>query len=348
MFSIQEDNMKNNKEEIIQNFDPNGVGLNNGNFIGLPFDYDTSDIILFPVPWDVTVSYRAGTNQGPKNILEASYQLDLFLENDPYNWKKGIYFSPIPEEILSLNQQYRSLAEQHIERLENGDDVIIKDVNKINLACQTLNKWVYDETKKILEDGKKIILIGGDHSTPLGYLKSLAEKYSDFGILQIDAHCDLRNSYEGFMYSHASIFYNALQEIPNVKHITQIGIRDFCEEENNFIKNDNRVFLHTDYSIRKKLFEGISLDKIFDEILDKLPNHIYISFDIDGLNPSLCPNTGTPVPGGFHFNEIIFLIEKLKGKNKNIVGCDLCEVGGNAEWDGNVGARIIYQLMRLF
>ncbi len=336
--------MDKRKQELINNFNPNGIGIENGNFIGLPFDYETSDVILFPVPWDATVSYHDGTCMAPQNILDASYQLDLHLEEYPNAWHKGIYFYPIDTSILDKNKDARKTAKEHIQRLENQIEILPEHLQIVNTASRELNQWVYEETKKIISDGKKIILVGGDHSTPLGYLKALSEKYGAFGILQIDAHCDLRKAYEGFEYSHASIFHNALNEIPEINHLSQIGIRDFCEEEMEFIKNDNRISMYSDYSIRKQKFQGNSFDKIIDKIISELPENIYISFDIDGLDPKLCPDTGTPVPGGLDFNEAIFILNKIKEKNKKVIGCDLCEVSGKNEWDGNVGARIIYHL----
>ncbi len=98
-----------------------------------------------------------------------------------------------------------------------------------------LNKWVYEQTANLLRQDKLVVLLGGDHSVPLGYMKAIAEKYGDFGILQIDAHCDLRKAYENFDHSHASIMYNALNEIPQIKRLIQLGVRDYSEEEWNYI-----------------------------------------------------------------------------------------------------------------
>ncbi len=335
------------KQQIIDNFDPNGIGVENGNFIGLPFDFDTADIILFPVPWDVTVSYRDGTHLAPENILNASYQLDLINALSPDTWKKGIYFNPVNHNIKAKNRKYRKKAEQHIRLLEQqkkGDFLVLKKINK---ACKKLNKHVYLNTKRILEKNKKIILIGGDHSTPFGYYKSLSEKFDSFGILQIDAHCDLRKSYEGFKYSHASIFHNALKKIKNISHLIQVGIRDYCEEEWNYSKSHHKIKTFTDFDFRKKTLAGSTFQKNIEEVINSLPNNIYISFDVDGLSPDLCPETGTPVPGGFNFNEIIFIFNKIKESNKNVIGCDLCEVSGKNNWDANVGARIIYLMAEL-
>ncbi len=336
------------KQIQIEQFNPSGVGVKNGNFIGLPFDKETADILIFPVPWDVTVSYHEGTSNAPHNILDASYQLDLYLEHYPDFWKRGIYFIPPSQKIIKRNKKYRTLAKSYIDDLEKGKK--IKDFTpliKINNACQQLNEWVYKKTKKLIEKNKKVILLGGDHSTPLGYLKALAEHHQEFGIVQIDAHCDLRESYEGFVFSHASIFYNALHEIPQITHLSQVGIRDFCEEEMDFATQDERIFTYSDSYIKNSVYEGVLFHFVVKKIIKALPQKVYISFDIDGLDPKLCPNTGTPVPGGLSYSEALYILQQIKKSGKEIIGIDLCEVSGNHEFDANIGARILYQLSSL-
>ncbi len=327
-----------------KDFDPNGPGQRNGNFIGLPFDEDTAQNILLPVAWDVTTSYAAGTAQAPELIRTASLQLDLYDKDAPNAWKKGIYMLPANTEQIRQNQHYRTKAEQVIAQLESGKQADPNMLADINDACKKSNNNIYEQSKYFLKKNKKIGLIGGEHSVPLGYLRALAEHYKGFGILQIDAHCDLRNAYEGFTYSHASIMYNALQ-IPNIQRIVQVGIRDYCEEEYDYIQNSNgRVVAFFDEHIKAQLFEGATYNTISDQIIAALPEYVYISFDMDGLTPALCPNTGTPVPGGLSFEQAIFLIKKLRRFDKKIIGFDVSETG-HAEWDANVAARVIYKMV---
>ena len=333
-------------------FDPNGVGVKNGNFIGLPYTYENANIILIPVPWDSTVSYRAGTSAAPANILEASTQLDLFDPHLPDAWKAGIYFMPVSEMLQQLNTETRSIASEVIDFWESGqskqaDSTVVANLELVNSHCEIMNNWVYETTKKALTDGKLVGLIGGDHSTPLGYYKALSEVFPSFGILQIDAHQDLRNAYEGFTYSHASIFYNALQ-IKSLSKLVQIGIRDYCDEENELVQAaGGRVVVYHDHKIRRWVFEGTPFGALVENIIEQLPHEVYISFDIDGLDPALCPGTGTPVPGGFSYAEVIYLFTKIVDSGRRIIGFDLVEVGGENEWDGNVGARIVYKLANL-
>ncbi len=338
------------KQEKIAQFNPSGVGLRNGNFIGLPFEEQDAAVILMPVPWDVTVSYSAGTATGANNILAASAQLDLYDHDVKDAWKMGLFMRPLNETWLEKAAKNREKAEKHIDFLENGgilseNSAMQANLDEVNAACDELRNWVYSETKAILDSGKLVGLVGGDHSTPLGYLQALAERYDEFGILHFDAHLDLREAYEGFTYSHASIFYNALK-IPQMTRMVSIGIRDYCEEEVELIENqENRVQVFYDTYVKKQVYKGISLYSIYQNLIEMLPKNVYISFDIDVLTPHLCPNTGTPVPGGMEFQEAMFLIKCVLESGRKIIGFDLSEVAGEGnEWDGNVGARVLYKL----
>ena len=340
------------KGEKIKNFDPNGVALNNGHFIGLPFEEEDAEVVLVPIPWDVTVSYNEGTAYGPQNILQASTQLDLL---DPFitdAWKLGIYMEEPSNFWLKENERLRAKSKHYIDFIENGGSISENEnfknvLHEINQASKNLKEFVYKTSKKHLGNGKLVGLVGGEHSVPLGYLEALAERYNDFGILQIDAHMDLRAAYEGFEFSHASIFYNA-SKIKNITKIVQVGIRDFCEEEVVFVKNaDGQIEVFYDHKINEQLFKGIHFHEICQEIISTLPQKVYISFDIDGLEPSLCPNTGTPVPGGLTFNQSLYLIHQIVESGRTVIGFDLCEVAGKNDWDGNVGARILYRISNL-
>lgn len=330
---------------MLKNFNPSGYAVKNGNLIGLPFDANNAKVVLLPVPWEATVSYAAGTAQGPKNILEASYQLDLYDLDIPNAWQLGVYMMATSPVIQEMSETARSIAVRHIDNLEQGLKSADKLVEKVNDYSKKLNNWVYTQSKRLLEKGQLVGLVGGEHSCPYGYLKALAEQHPQFGILQIDAHCDLRKAYEEFEYSHASIFYNVLEDIPNVQQLTQVGIRDFCDEEMNYQRQHNdKITLFSDQMIKENLYQNKSFHNICETIIATLPEHVYISFDIDGLDPKLCPNTGTPVPGGFQLEEVFYLIKLLVNKGKKIIGFDLCEVGSKTEWDGNVGARALYKL----
>ncbi|HYG19516.1 MAG TPA: agmatinase family protein [Ohtaekwangia sp.] len=334
------------QQEDITRFDPNGPGIH-GNLFGLPFTPETSALVIVPVPWEVTVSYHTGAADGPGAVLQASSQIDTFSKDIPDAWKAGYAMLAVPDELASESKKLRSLAARHIARLENGESFERTDplVLKINEACENLNIYVKSTTQKYLKEGKMVGLLGGDHSTPLGFLRALSEQHNRFGILHIDAHADLRKAYEGFTYSHASIMYNALK-LPAVARLVQVGIRDICEEEVNVIgRSMGRVVTFFDEDLKANKFSGMTWAEVCDTIIRNLPDEVYISFDIDGLDPKLCPNTGTPVAGGLEFFEAVFLLKKLVQSGRRIIGFDLSEVaGGQSDWDANVGARMLFQL----
>lgn len=333
-------------------FNPNQVGVKNGNFIGLPYSEKEAQIILFPVPWDCTASYRKGTVTGPQNILKASTQLDLEDPILPNAWERKLFFYPISNQLLKLNSNLTDQTRIVIDYLESGrdfseDSSIQELVDKINDGTNQMVEYVQNKTSELLNSNKKIGIIGGEHSVPLGYIRSLKEKYGSFGILQIDAHFDLRAAYEGFKHSHASIFYNIIEE-DLVQSLFQLGIRDYCEEERLYAEAHPKIKFLLDHQIKKRMMIGENFHSIVDYIISQLPDLLYISFDIDGLQPYLCPHTGTPVPGGLSFEESFYLLEQLKFSGKTIIGFDLCETAGLPhEWDGSVGARLAYRLANL-
>jgi agmatinase len=336
------------EKNTTKSFNPSGVGIKNGRFIGLPFEEVDSKLILIPVPWDTTVSFKDGTSTGPENILEASSQLDLYDADAPNAWKAGIFFREESKSLRKLNKTARKKAKKHIALLEKGvtpNESHLINLGKVNKLCETMNQMVYLETSELLQSGKIVGLAGGDHSSPLGYYKALFDHFGEYGILVIDAHLDLRDAYENFKYSHASIYYNTIKEIP-ISKLVQVGIRDYCDEELEILKaSDGKIAPIFDHQIRDSLSLGLHWHDICKEISASLPDKIVISVDIDGLAPHLCPNTGTPVPGGLEYNQLIYLLKFLVESGKKILGFDLCEVAGvGHEWDGNVGARVLYKL----
>jgi agmatinase len=338
----------------IKNFDPNSVGLKSNNIFGLPFSEEQSELILLPVPWEVTVSYRPGTARGPEKVFNAAMQVDLYDPDVKDGWKKGFYMLPVDRNIRSKSDYLRQCAELVISNMVDGGEIsdnaqLSEKLKEINDGGKLLYDWVYEMTKTHLKEGKKVGLIGGDHSTPLGFIKALCEIHDDFGVLQIDAHADLRCSYEGFTYSHASIMYNVLQECPHVKKLVQVGIRDYCNEEADFIANSNgRIVTFFDKDIKAQQYEGVTWKEICKKIVDTLPQKVYVSFDIDGLDPKLCPNTGTPVPGGFEAEQIFYLFKMMHESGRKLIGFDVNEVSGGDHIgdsiDAITGARVVYKL----
>jgi agmatinase len=338
----------------LSNFDPNSAGNPNYNIYGLPFSEEGARLVILPVPWEVTVSFGSGTARSAEQIMKASLQVDLFDPDYPNTWQEGFYLKESDRKILLKSDYLRKEAELYIDYISKGDAVennqfMRKTLKEVNEGSYFLNNWVYQQTKSLLDKNKLVALLGGDHSTPLGFMKAIGEKYGEFGILQIDAHCDLREGYEGFVYSHASIMYNALKEIHQIQKLVQVGVRDYSQGEHEFItKNAERVRTYFDREIRERQYAGETFRQLAEEIIDQLPQKIYISFDIDGLDPKLCPNTGTPVQGGFEAEQVFYIFNKIMKAGKQIIGFDLTEVSTSENgWDANVGARVLFKLCNL-
>ncbi|MEY2901778.1 MAG: hypothetical protein RLY89_884 [Bacteroidota bacterium] len=338
----------------LDQFNPNTVGNPNNNIFGLPSNEAESLLVVLPVPWEVTVSYGAGTSRAPEHVFKASIQVDLFNKDVHDGWKTGFFMREIDKKLLLKSDYLRKEAELYIDYISKGEKVednkfMTKSLKDINEGGAYMNDWVYQHSKELLEKGKLVALLGGDHSISLGYLKALAEKHGQFGVLQIDAHCDLRKQYESFLYSHASIMYNALQEVPHLAKLVQVGVRDFCDEEWELVCNSQgRVVTYFDQSIKERQYEGETWKSISDEIIGQLPQKVYLSFDIDGLDRKYCPNTGTPVQGGFETEEILYLVKKILDSGRQLIGFDLVELGvGQNDWDSNVGAHLLWRLCNL-
>lgn len=327
-------------------FDPNAAALPDSGAFGLPFTPEESKVVLIPVPFEATTSYGGGTVDGPAAILEASKQVDLFDLDTGRPYEKGIAMLPEPEQVRAWNDEARALAQPIIDSA--GVDADAATLGKINAISEKMNDWVYRTTKHWLDQGKIAAVVGGDHSTPFGAIKAYAEKFPELGVLHLDAHADLRDAYEGFEWSHASIMFNVLKHVPNVKKLVQVGIRDFGEAEYQLVRESNgRVHTFFDARLARARLDGMPWREQVDSIVAELPQHVYLSWDIDGLDPTLCPHTGTPVPGGLSFQQAVALLEGLCRAGKRIVGFDLNEVapGPDDEWDGNVGARLLYKMI---
>ncbi len=328
-------------------FDPNAAAGADAGIFGLPFTEQESQLILLPIPWEATTSYGGGTVDGPRSILHASKQVDLFDVELGKVYEAGFFMLPEEKKIRQWNKEGREKAARIIAKGGDikGDKKLEAALQDVNALSGKLNEYVYATVKKYLDAGKRVGMVGGDHSTPFGGVLALLEKHPSLGILHIDAHADMRRAFEGFEHSHASIFYNLLTKLP-LKISVHVGLRDLCEEEYDFMQTEKkRVAVFFDHDLRERKYRGETWQKICREIVGALPKEVYVSFDIDGLDPSLCPHTGTPVPGGLSFGEADFLLKTLVESGKTIVGFDLNEVSpGPDEWDGNVGARILYKL----
>jgi agmatinase len=332
-------------------FDPGAAATPESGIFGLTTSLEESAVVVVPVPFEATTSYGGGTANGPRALLEASKQIDLYDYATGRPYEAGIHMLPESSEIRRRNKRAKRHAQRIIARggRIDGDPTLRASLAKVNRHGERVNEIVYDTTRELLRAGKIVATVGGDHAAPFGAIKAYAEAYPGLGLLHVDAHADLRPAYEGFVWSHASIFYNVLTRVPGVARLVQVGIRDFSEEEMQIAASANgRAIIHHDEALVAQKFEGIPWTRIVKRIVADLPGEVYVSFDIDGLDPALCPHTGTPVPGGLSFHEAVHLVAGIVESGRRIVGMDLCEVApgpAGDEWDANVGARILYKMI---
>lgn len=331
-------------------FDPDAAAAPGSGIFGLPHSRDEAAIVLVPVPFDATTSYRPGTADGPSAIRQASAQVDLLDRHFGPVYEQGIFMEEEDRQIRRLSAQAGALARPLIESGSGESDP--ESLARVNAASEALNDFVHDHVARILAENRIPGVVGGDHSTPFGAIRAVAERLGPFGILHLDAHMDLRPAFEGFTFSHASIMHNVLTHVPQVTRLVQIGVRDCGAGEVEFARaQGTRVVAHYDDQWAEALMRGSRFADLVQNALEPLPEKVYVSFDIDALDPSLCPHTGTPVPGGLSFNQAAHVLDALRRSGRTIVGFDLVEVApgpvGAPEWDANVGARILYKLCGL-
>jgi agmatinase len=331
-------------------FDPSAAALPGSGVFGLPHSEDEARVVLVPVPFEATTSYGGGAARGPEAILAASRQVDLFDVQTGRPYEAGIHMLPIDDELVALDRQARRHAERVIAAGGVGDDpALAAAAARVNEATRAMNAWVEREVARLLAKGKLVGVVGGDHSTAFGSVAAHARAYPGLGVLHLDAHADLRRAFEGFEDSHASVLYNVAERLPGVAKVAQVGVRDVSEEEWEYARaSGGRVTIHHDALLAAARFEGEPWGAQVRRIVEPLPPDVYLSFDVDGLDPALCPHTGTPVPGGLSFAEASALVAGVVQSGRRIVGFDLVEVAAGedgGDWDGNVGARLLYKMI---
>ena len=336
-------------------FDPDAAASDDGGLFGLPPDPERALVHVIPVPFDATTSYRKGAALGPEAVLRASRQVDLFDLQTGKPWRKGIVMLEPDPRIEELNDEATEKAEPVIERGGRiaGDRKLEKKLARVNEIGGELNAIVREAVRGVLAREKLPVVLGGDHSVPFGAIEACVERFPGLGVLHFDAHADLREAYEGFTWSHASIFHNVATRLLGVSKLVQVGLRDLGEREQQTIEGSRgRLVALYDPEWQRAKLDGQSLRELVRATLAHLPENVYLSFDVDGLDPVLCPNTGTPVPGGLSWADAMLWLEELARSKRRIVGLDLNEVSpgehddGEADtWDAIVGARLLYRLI---
>ncbi len=334
--------------------DPDGPAQIDNGLFGAECPEDQASIVVIPVPVDATTSYGDGTAKAPPAIVDASRQIDLEDRQFGAIYERGIHMRNAPSWIQEANADAHEAARAARKR---SDPDAIKRVNEVG---ERIRAHVQQECASVLDAGRVPIVLGGEHSVPLGLIEEVSRRVgampdsggrggAGLGILQVDAHMDLRPAYEGFTHSHASVMHNALERCDAITRLVQIGIRDYSRGELEYARAQHgRIAVLFDIDTARKLDRGASFADLCEEAIDPLPHHVHLSVDIDGLDPALCPSTGTPVPGGLSFNQLATLIETLAHAGRTVTSMDLVEVTpGKTEWDASIGARVLYKMCAL-
>lgn len=273
------------------------------NFCGLPqnhSNYKDSSIVIIPVPFDKTSTWGKGADKGPKAIIDASRNMELYdIETASEVYKRGIHTS---KAIISSTPA-------------------------------AMVKSVYSRTGKYISDGKFTVVLGGEHSVSFGSIKAHAETFKDMSILHLDAHSDMRDSYEGSKYNHACVMARA-KEVTDT--IVSVGIRSMDSSELGNINKKN-IFYASDIRKNKNWME---------QAVKRLTGNVYITIDLDVFDPSIMPSTGTPEPGGLGWYEVLELLQRVS-KKKNIVGFDIMELCPSSvdKAPDFLAAKLIYKLL---
>jgi agmatinase len=332
-------------------FDPSAAALPGSGIYGLPHGEADAAVVLVPVPFEATTSYGGGAAGGPEAIRAASRQIDLFDVETGRPYEAGIHMLPSPEHIAALDARARADAAPVIAAggAEHGGPELAAAAARVNAASAEVNAWVEGEVARLLGAGRRVGVVGGDHSVAFGAIAAHARRFPGLGVLHVDAHADLRHAFEGFEHSHASILFNVMEHVAGVAKLVQVGIRDVSEEEAAYADaSRGRIVMHHDALLAAARADGETWGAQVRRIVEALPREVYVTFDIDGLDPTLCPHTGTPVPGGLSFHEACALVAGVVKSGRRIVGLDLVEVAPGPdgdEWDGNVGARLLYKMI---
>lgn len=327
-------------------FDPDGPADAASGVFGLDCLPTESRVHIVGVPFDATASFRRGAADGPQAILEASHQVELFDLDAGKPHEQGIHMLASDPRLAALNEEARAL----VNALRASDGRTESDHDRVNAIGAEVNELVGAAVAGILDDDRLPVVLGGDHSIPFGAIAAAARRHRGLGVLHFDAHADLRPAYEGFEWSHASIFHNVLERSSEVATLVQVGVRDLGERELEYIRSSQgRVQTLFDRDWRDAGHDGINRRALAREWIERLPERVWISFDIDGLDPALCPNTGTPVPGGLSWHDAQLWLGELARSDRRVVGVDLCEVNPGpaprSSLDALVGARLLYALI---
>ena len=313
-----------------------------GSLFGLPPCPDPAAVVIL-APLEATVSYGGGTAGGPGAALRASSQLDLYDEAGGDGWQRGVGLSPADPPYAEWNERAARLLSdvRRATAASQASPIVLAD--QVDALVREAVEHVQSQVAAVLDSGRIPAVLGGEHTVALAGVKA-ASRARPVSVLQIDAHADLRPDYEGLKLSHACVARRILEE--SGADIVQVAVRDRCRAEAAFAAASARVRTFSDADLNRSRRRGEPFGRVAARIVESLGPSVWITLDVDGLEPGLCPGTGTPVPGGLSWWEFDTLLCALADSGKRVVGLDICEIGPG-EWDGNVAARALLRMLNI-
>lgn len=339
------------KAEKIKLVNPNAPRPHNGRFLGLPFEESDAETIVLCAPW-AGAQADSHIHTAAANVLEASYHLHLYDPDVPDAWQNGLFLRLPDAQLSERGKQFRERAAGLSLFAESGESpsegrYVQTSFGEVDKEAAALQKELKQEAKLLLDNKKSVGLLGGDSSTQLGLLEALAERHPEFGILHLGARMGLNASWPGPACSPETFFHHALQ-FGSVVQLTLAGARHCSPREEKTANGRENIAVFYQHEIRRRLFRGHTYSQICGDIVRSLPDRVYISFDIDALLPHYRPHSAGAAPGGFEFEEAIYLLKRLIDAELEIIGFGLCGVAGQPhEWDGQVGAQLLCRLGNL-
>ncbi len=320
-----------------------------GCYFGDKTSLSDADVVVVSAPWSVTSDFGRGATYTPDAIIEASLGKELYDVSTGMSVEGRIATAEIDYNIQEISEQLGRDAERIVRSCEGEDgeigDYISRKIASVNEGFAEMHKSIYKQVKQFSAEGKRVAIVGGDHSVAFGAVKALAEDNEALGVLFVDAHSDFGRENELFKFSHRTIARDIVEAAPVAK-LVQVGVRDVERAEVEAIRATDNVEVFFAENLAARRFEGCSWGDICREIVAELPENVYISFDVDALKIEFCNNTNAPTPGGMSFDEALYLINMVVASGRNIVGCDISEVVTSLEdkMDAIVGARLLAKL----
>ena len=308
-----------------------------------------ADVVIVSAPWSVTSDFGRGATYTPDAVIDASAEGNLYDAATAISVEGRIATAEIDYNIQEssehLGREAERLASHSIAVDSLGGEYAARKIAHINEGFDEMHASIYRQCGNWASKGKRVAVVGGDHSVSFGAVKALAEYHKGIGVLFIDAHADYAHD-EIYNYSHRSIARDMVEEISFVERLVEVGVRDIDKAEADALAANEKVELFLAERLAARRFEGESWGSLCREMVERLPHKVYVSFDVDALKIEFCNNTNAPVPGGMTFDEVIYLVNTIVESGREIVGFDISEVVSKLDnkMDAIVAARVLAKL----